>query len=129
MEHIICLTTLLSTERGKINFFWTKTRETILTKECVALSIKNCPSQDLILTDCVNDGSFVFARFLYIGCRLHWLCKVNSLTENQSQHTKLHHCSYITLSKLQHILTPICSTVHNFWLSLANKESISLIPH
>ncbi len=24
-----------------------------------------------IKTDCVNDGSFVFARFVSIGCRLH----------------------------------------------------------
>ena len=24
-----------------------------------------------------------------------WLCKVNNLRENQTQHMKLHHCSYI----------------------------------
>ena len=33
------------------------------------------------------------------------MCKGSNLRENQSEHTKLHHCSYIILSKLQHILS------------------------
>ncbi len=33
-----------------------------------------------------------------------WPCKVPSQKENEIQHMKLRHCSYITQSKLQHIL-------------------------
>ena len=49
-----------------------------------------------------------------------WLCKVTRAGENQLKYTKLHHCSYIALSNLQHILCPqrsvynkiMASTVH-----------------
>ncbi len=34
-----------------------------------------------------------------------WLCKVPSQKGNEIQQTKLRHCSYITQSKLQHILS------------------------
>ena len=50
----------------------------------------------------------------------HGICgKVNRLRRNQIQHTKLHHFSDVTLSKLQHILKMLNFArdyqVHTLW--------------
>ncbi len=42
----------------------------------------------------------------FLHSMVHAVCKDTRWRENQFQHVKLHHFSYITLSKLQHILTP-----------------------
>ncbi len=59
---------------------------TPMLQECVAVSIDNCPWHDS----------------MQFGFKLRWL-NTESYGNNY-QHTKLHHCSYITLLKLQHVL-------------------------
>ena len=61
------------------------------TKECVALSIDICSWSNPVKVDILTSLLTMITFLLYA-------------MENQIQHMKLYQCSYITQSKLQHIL-------------------------
>ncbi len=52
-----------------------------------------------------------------------WTCKVTRSRENLLQHTKLHHCSYISLLNLQHILLKGSEIAFNGSIYLISKAS------
>ncbi len=70
-----------------------------MLKECVAVSINICPWQDPMQFGIKVPGT----PFGIPGCR--WdVSKVTRWIKHFPQHMKLHHCSYISMSFLQHIL-------------------------
>ncbi len=78
---------------------------TRITKKCIAVSINICPWQDPMQFGIKVPGKPCGTP----GCRWDeanlWVGKVTRWIKCFPQHTKLHHCSYWSMSFLQHILS------------------------
>ena len=87
------------------------------SKEYVAVSVDICPWLNPVQVDILTSLP---------PCCMPWcLCKVPRIKDNQAQHMKLQHCSYITQWKVQHFLTvqKVCVKVQMVRLIVWTSES------